>query len=331
MDLLDRYLAAIARELPRAQAADITAELKDALLSQIEEREAERGAPLDDKALEALLIEFGHPLLVAAHYRKTQQLIGPDVFPFWLATIRVVFAVCAAIMLAAVVVEAASATAPLAVTLQQVLAQAWPVAIFVFGGVTLAFAAIERASQGGFRLAWSPRQLPAPRSPARKPFNLASEIAMGGVFIVWWIGLLRFRDLIPIPSAIQVALAPAWAPFHQPILIYAVTELAINALELLRPGLARLNASLSLAKNFAGVVILYLLLQAGHWIQITAPTLPAHAQAAVQQAFDQGFQLGLIATALILAGKAVWDLWRLIRVWPTAGAPSRLEAGRRTA
>src|SRR5690348_4783961 len=82
MDMLDRYLAAIARELPKAQASDIAAELRDTLLSQIEERETELGRPLAKGELEALLIAFGNPLEVAGRYRKTQHLIGPEVFPY---------------------------------------------------------------------------------------------------------------------------------------------------------------------------------------------------------------------------------------------------------
>ena len=47
MDLVERYLAAVARELPEAQRDDIVAELRDILLSQFEEKEAELGRPLE--------------------------------------------------------------------------------------------------------------------------------------------------------------------------------------------------------------------------------------------------------------------------------------------
>ncbi|MEI9890346.1 MAG: hypothetical protein WDN45_06730 [Caulobacteraceae bacterium] len=88
MKLVDRYVAAIGRDLPKHQAAEITAELKDVLLSKIEDREAEFGRVLTDKEVEEMLIAFGHPLVVAGRYRKTQYLIGPEAFPFWLATMR---------------------------------------------------------------------------------------------------------------------------------------------------------------------------------------------------------------------------------------------------
>ena len=42
MDLVERYLAAVARQLPSKAAADIEAELRDLLLSRVEEQEAIR-------------------------------------------------------------------------------------------------------------------------------------------------------------------------------------------------------------------------------------------------------------------------------------------------
>ena len=45
MDLIERYLGAIARQLPDAQKADVCAELRDVLLSQVEDEEGRLGRP----------------------------------------------------------------------------------------------------------------------------------------------------------------------------------------------------------------------------------------------------------------------------------------------
>ena len=84
MDLLDRYVAAVRRNLPAAKAEDIAAELRDVLLERAEVREAALDRPLDKSEWEALLVEFGHPLVVAARYRDKQSLIGPESYPFYL-------------------------------------------------------------------------------------------------------------------------------------------------------------------------------------------------------------------------------------------------------
>ena len=95
MDLLERYLGAVARNLPERQRADVTAELRDALLSEVEAEESRLGRAQTRDELEALLVRFGHPLTVSGRYRKTQHLIGPEVFPFWWAGLKAALTIVA--------------------------------------------------------------------------------------------------------------------------------------------------------------------------------------------------------------------------------------------
>ena len=73
-DLIDRYLAAVGRELPPRTRADILAELRDELMSGAEAREVRLGRRLNAAEQADLLMEFGNPLLVAGRYRKVQHL-----------------------------------------------------------------------------------------------------------------------------------------------------------------------------------------------------------------------------------------------------------------
>ena len=70
MDLIDRYLSAVSFLLPKDQREDITAELRDALMTRREEKEAEVGRPLTRDEDAALLRAFGHPLDVAARFGR---------------------------------------------------------------------------------------------------------------------------------------------------------------------------------------------------------------------------------------------------------------------
>ncbi len=73
------------KRLPLEKAQDdIIAELKDSLLSRIEERETELGRALSAEEQQALVKENGHPMLVASRYMPQQYLIGPSMYPFWL-------------------------------------------------------------------------------------------------------------------------------------------------------------------------------------------------------------------------------------------------------
>ena len=85
MDVIERYLEAVAAQLSVEDREDIVAELRDLILSRIEAREEELGRALTDEEKEAILHEIGHPLVVAARYRKgPDSLIGPELFPYWL-------------------------------------------------------------------------------------------------------------------------------------------------------------------------------------------------------------------------------------------------------
>ena len=316
MQLLDRYLAAVARNLPARQAADIAAELKDNLLSEIEEKEAGLGRKLTDKELERLLIDFGHPLSVAARYGKPRQLIGPEVFPFFLATLRAVFGFVAAIVVVGAVIRIASGDT--LVHIGQDLARIWPQLFTVFGVVVLVFAVMDRASKGQMKLKWSPRTLPPPKSRDRKPFQIVSEMTMSALFLLWWTGVVQFHALVPIPAFVHIHLAHVWAGLFWPILAYYSAEIAINALELARPAWVRLNAGLNVLKGVGGCAILAVLLEAGHWIDVNAE-VSAFALNQMRHGFDRGMQVGMTITLIVLVGKAAWDLWRLIRGRPGDG------------
>ena len=58
------------------------AELRDLILSRFEAKEEELGRALTGDEQEAILREIGHPLVVAARYRKgPDSLVGPELFP----------------------------------------------------------------------------------------------------------------------------------------------------------------------------------------------------------------------------------------------------------
>jgi hypothetical protein len=313
-DLLDRYLAAIARELPDRQRADITAELRDELLTKIELKEAAVGRPLDRDELEAVLLEFGNPLIVAGRYRKVQHLVGPEIFPLWWSAQKVTLGVVAAAYLVIVIIRAAfTGTATEA---EDAVPSVVTTLIFSFGIITLVAAGIERLNLQRFVYRWRPRQLPPAGTKTKSPFERVVEIGMGVVFLLWWTGVIHFRNWFPTMGLLVVDLASVFAAYFWPILAYSAFELAVNLLGLLRPGLVRLNAGLALARSLAGLALCTALLEAGHWLDISSPDLPPHVLEVAQANFDMGMKIGLVVTVAGFAIKAVLDarrLWLTIR------------------
>src|SRR5260370_22430963 len=96
MELLESYLRAVKRYLPRAQSADIIRELSDELRSQLEEKETVLGRPMTDEEVAAFLKQHGDPMTVARRYRQDSpsltigwELIRPELFPMYLIMLSV--------------------------------------------------------------------------------------------------------------------------------------------------------------------------------------------------------------------------------------------------
>ena len=71
-DMIDRYLEAVAAQLPVEEREDIIAELRDLILSRVEAKEETLDRALTDDEREAILKAIGHPLVVAARYRAPE-------------------------------------------------------------------------------------------------------------------------------------------------------------------------------------------------------------------------------------------------------------------
>ena len=309
MDLLDRYLGAIARHLPDAQKADVTAELRDVLLSQVEDEESRLGRPLIREELEALLIRFGHPLTVSGRYRKTQHLIGPEVFPFWWAGLKAALVIVVGVYFVLVMLiifsgEKAEAVVDAAApSLTEAL-------VLTFGVVTLVCMLIERFGKAAMLARWRPRDLPPARGRTRSRFDLSVEIGMGVVFMLWWTGAIPLRTVIP-GTVMHISLAPVWSAWFWPILGYSAYELCVNLLAFFRPAWARLTEWLYLVSSLSAVAILGAIYQAGQWLEVTSTVMSPAALTSAQAQFDRGMGVGIlgaIAVFLILAGVNLWRL-----------------------
>ena len=77
MELLDRYLQQVRFWLPKAGRQDIIAESTEDLQSQIEQQEAERGRPLGEAEVEAILERWGHPMRVAGQLHGRRDFLTP--------------------------------------------------------------------------------------------------------------------------------------------------------------------------------------------------------------------------------------------------------------
>lgn len=309
MDLLERYLAAVARRLPAKQKADVTAELRDVLLTHAEEAEARLGRPLTRQDWERLLVDFGNPVAVAGRYAQVQHLIGPEVFPYWLATVKAAMALVLALYVILSVLTVMGGEEAYAAAHQNSLLTA---VLAVFGGITLGFALVERFGKLSVLSRWKPRDLPPVQGRGRGRFDILAEAIVGLVVIAWWTGLIHFGgavDHLIRPGVLQVHMAQVWRDWFWPILGYLVFEFITNVIALARSAWVRTNGGLRALRNAAGMAMALGVLRAGHWLEVAGPW-PASEQATVAANFDNGMRIGLVATVLFFGFLLAWDAWR---------------------
>lgn len=318
MDLLDRYLAAVAALLPKAQREDIVAELRDLLLNRIEEKEEALGRPLTDKEREAVLKDFGHPLAVAGRYGPQQNLIGPTVYPFYMFALKIALAVAAAISivpaLAAIVLGEAN---PARLIANAVFDHFPSSALMLAGLVTLVAAGIERGWVPLTGLTeWKVSDLPPPtkkKGVFETRFNAVAEVVVTSLFILWWTGLWK----VDIASSMNVkhglSLEPSaiWAALYWPILAIAAVQLVGALVALLQTGRVRLRAAFELVLGVAGMALTTVLWKAVPLFTVQPAGLPEAAR--LQQVLDMGVHVTMLVSGITFAcyiGAAAWRLYK---------------------
>jgi hypothetical protein len=306
MSLLDRYLAAVRNHLPAAQQDDIIAELGDDLRSRFEDRAGQLGRPLTEDEEAELLRPYGRPLLMAARYRPQQHLIGPNLFPYYWATLKLALCIALVVWAALVIAFAVSGRAA-GGSLDALWKMPVNAALWVFTWVTLIFAIIE-ATAGRVRAweRWDPRSLSHETVPTGHPSRLETglELVLSTAFVAWWAAMPYFSFLQPLSTA-GLGLAPAWSAFYVPILVVAIASVAVKAFVLVRPEARTFRLLAGLAITAASLVILIMLLRAGDLVVFDGsnPRLQKLADV-VNMALRVSFVVAIVVNAVTTAIEA---------------------------
>lgn len=237
MDLVERYLNAVAAQLPKAVREDIVAELRDEIMGRLEALEARLGRPATDEEVEGLLRDVGHPLSVAARYRPgPQALIGPTLYPWWLFGAKVGLVVIVCVTLVGLAVRVLVGDVYVGQAVGQAFASLFSGAVTVVGLLTIAGFILERQEKkpdfiakwrvkdlGVFELGgdfdaerwtseriakgeWFSRGRERASKSGREvrkgaqmsPVARAAASTIGwSVMLLWWTGLLQIRPIQP--------------------------------------------------------------------------------------------------------------------------------------
>lgn len=176
MNLIDKYIAAVGKHLPRKNRADIEAEIRSTLEDMLEERKQATGEA-EDKTLIELLKEYGAPRDVAASYTGPRYLIGPRVYPIFELVTKIVVAVLLAVTLVGLGIGLSRSSLAGPEFLKTVGEGALNLLgglITAFGNIVLVFAILERvlpAKEFEEEEEWNPAELAKEPDPDRIKFG----------------------------------------------------------------------------------------------------------------------------------------------------------------
>jgi hypothetical protein len=194
-ELIDRYVHAVGRRLPKKQRADVEAELHSLLMDALQDRTEGRADESSVEDQTAVLEAFGPPSEVAARYAPPHRyLIGPGVYNIYLI---VAGATAGALTIAYVVLLALTAwrepSAAIGSSIAELVSSYVNALLAAFGSITLTFAVLDRvvpaeAWAGKGEEKWEPRSLPPIEDPERIE---RGGLIVASVFLV--IALLVFN------------------------------------------------------------------------------------------------------------------------------------------
>jgi hypothetical protein len=311
MDLFDRYLHAVRCCLPKEQQDDIVRELSEDLQSQVEDREAELGRPLDRAEQEAILKKCGHPLLLAARYLPQRHLVGPVVFPIYWFVLRIALlgAFLAQVIAAAVFIANGK---PFGDAMQALVPLPFTVGVIVFGWVTLVFAFLDRQLHRlPFLTSWNPATLP-PVRPARAPSTVqrVGELLITAACVVYWAAVPNNQWLVFGPAWMLVRLGPIWQAVHIPILVLASAAVVLQWMKLAHPESSTFRSVAHIAMNLAALVVLGVLMSAGNLV-VAVPSADARL-ADVAQLANIVATVALVIAAIQVVIETVREMARLM-------------------
>jgi hypothetical protein len=256
MDILESYLRAVKRCLPRAQSDDIIKELSDELRSQIDEQQAALGRPFNDQEMMAFFRQQGDPMTVARRYRQDHhslslgwELIGPELFPMYLMLLgfNLTLTIGAVVVVSLIIHVAITLQAFIIPVLAQIIC------------LTVVFTVLNLIRRK-FPQPWyyPPAEL-APMLPVSRWYSLAGLI-MWTTVAVWWLAVPHFPQLILGSGAAHLKLASTWHRFYVPMLLLVLASMSQRILSLFRPTWTWVVPVIRTLINGAAVPILWILM-----------------------------------------------------------------------
>jgi len=300
MELVNSYLSELQQHLPSDQREDIISELRDNIVEEIDERAASRGGDPDSNDERAVLANLGHPLKVAGEYKTQRYLIGPELFPAFLQTLR------SALLIGFLVVfllrVAGGLEGEFASLSRSLLGNFFEVGVWIVGVVGLIFVALEATGEKlSWYHDWSPDDLQT-NARAVDYSATVSNLLFEGFFLLCWNSALSLDFGMDEKWLDAHQLAPIWQTLFWPINFVMVAFLALHVFVLARGAWHRVSAGFELGLCVGFLVLIGIVLGAESLVVSELNEGSSVGYPSVEW-LDRTVRIALA----VIAGLTVWD------------------------
>ncbi|HEY0758550.1 MAG TPA: hypothetical protein VGD59_04755 [Acidisarcina sp.] len=328
-DLMERYLHAIGRHLPKSRREDILAELSANLLAEIEDRESDLGRSLTAAEQSDILKAHGRPFLVAARYSPQQYLIGPNAFPYYWLVLRISLTLSAFVYLLGSSIGLAVTGATFAAYIG-VMARLPFNLLVTAGWVTLTFVVLEfwatrYPSKSAVHSQWKPESLPRIDPARRTPARVTAELLIHFGGILYLAAIPRYPSLLLGPGAGYFTAGPLRATaqlhaFYWPMMALLCVPVLLKVASLGRTLTPGWRLALRAVKGAVGLLLLVLLLRIHDYFTVVGslPDQTNYRQAAA--IFNNIITLSLRIAVAVCVLSLVWEIGSYILKGRSAGS-----------
>lgn len=300
MELVNTYLSELRQHLPSDQREDIVKELRDNLVEEIRELAEDRGTDPTIKDERAVLANLGHPIKVAGAYKAQRYLIGPDLYPAFLQTLRNTLLVGFFVVFLLRLAGGFDADFWLAV--KGLLFGFFEIGLWITGIVGLVFVGLEATGEKlSWYHSWSPDDLQLKTSVVNYADTIPN-LVFEGLFLLWWNSAFSLDWGMDDKLINAISLAPIWDKLFWPINLVFAAFVGLHVLVLLRGVWQRWSAGVELGLCVALLVLVGILLGAQALVVIDQSQVHA-----LRDPTGAWLNRSVYVTLVVVAGLTVWD------------------------
>ena len=299
MELVESYVQEVGQFLPEETRQEICQDLRSTIAEEVHAvaDAAGRSATRQDQV--EVLRRFGHPLKVASQYQPPRYVIGPDLYPVFLQTLKTVGVVGIGIQVLFFLVSSQIQQDAMGVI--DLLGSSVQMLLWLFAIVTSVFVVLEYSGEKlNFYDNWQPEKLKGSSIGVINRQDVITNLLGEGVFLLWWNDVLVVSNWLPVMGQ-HLLLDTVWQAYFWPLNLLFGAAFMVNVWVLIR-GVWHQSSLIS------EIVINVALLAAGA-VLLTADNLVLITQVELQASNGALLQTIVRWVIVVLMAFTVWDVW----------------------